>query len=128
MRRRALLHTLGTSSLAAFCAGCLGATGQSGEGTTVEIIPNNRTDEEVTVDVSVYSTDGTQLLEHTYTLRPGHSDESQGVRNDVGYVTVSTTQHGRVRHEYDPDAGLDCDGQDVQILVNEDAIDFAYTC
>jgi hypothetical protein len=127
MRRRALLTTV-IGSIAV--SGCLNSDEeQNGEGTTVEIIPNNRTDHQISLDVTVYATDGSLLLDHSYSLPAEHSDESRGVENRVDYLTVSVDDRDRLRHTYDPDIDI-CsrDGEDVQILVERDDITFAYSC
>jgi hypothetical protein len=111
-------------------SGCLNSDEeQNGEGTTVEIIPNNRTDHQISLDVTVYATDGSLLLDHSYSLPAEHSDESRGVENRVDYLTVSVDDRDRLRHTYDPDIDI-CsrDGEDVQILVERDDITFAYSC
>lgn len=111
-------------------AGCLNASGkQEEEGTTVEIIPSNTTNKQISLDVSVYATDGSLLLDHSYSLSSGHSDESQGVENRVDYVVVSLNGRESVKHEYDPDVDI-CsrDGEDVQIIVEPGDITFEYTC
>ena len=128
MHRRAFLASLsgalGTIPLTA----CLDTAGAKGEGTTVEIIPTNETTREVTLSVAVYSTTGELLLNHTFSLPPNHSDESQGVVDDVGYLTVSTERHEKVRHQYNPDLDIDCEGEDVQIIVTAERIGFTYSC
>ena len=128
MKRRALLTTALGSSLVT--AGCLGVgDGPAGEGTTVEIIPTNDTDQEISLDVAVYATDGSLLLDHSYSVAPEHSDESQGVENRVDYLVVTLNGETQTRHEYDPDVDI-CsrDGEDVQIMVMPEGISFAYSC
>lgn len=128
MKRRALLSTaLGSSTV---ISGCLGIGGErAGEGTTVEIIPSNSTERQISLDVAVYSTDGSLLLDHSYSLPAGHSDESLGVENRVDYLVVSLDGEDEIRHEYDPDVDI-CsrDGEDVQIIVEPEGITFAYSC
>ncbi|MCU4716988.1 hypothetical protein [Halapricum hydrolyticum] len=129
MKRRALLSTaLGSSVLMSGCLSIGGA--RSGEGTTVEIIPTNSTDHEISLDVAVYATDGSLLLEHTYSLDAGHADESQGVENRVDYLIVSLNGGEQLRHEYDPEDVEICsrDGEDVQIIVEPGGITFTYSC
>lgn len=128
MKRRALLSTCLCSNLV--MAGCLDVGGeQSGEGTTVEIIPSNNTNQQISLDVTVYSADDSLLLEHSYSISAGHSDESQGVENRVDHLVVSLNGGEPVRHEYDPDVDI-CsrDGEDVQIIVESEGITFAYSC
>lgn len=128
MKRRALLTTALGSSLVT--AGCLGGrTEPTGEGTTVEIIPTNETDQQIALDVAVYAMDGSLLLDHSYSVAPGHSDESQGVENRVDYLVVSLNGETQTRHEYEPDVEI-CsrDGEDVQIRVTPEGISFAYSC
>lgn len=128
MKRRALLSTALCSSI--IVSGCLTIGGeQGGEGTTVEIIPSNNTDHRISLDVAVYATDGSLLLDHSYSLPAGHSDESQGVEDRVDHVVVSRTGRNQLKHEYDPDVGI-CsgDGEDVQIMVDPEDITFAYSC
>ena len=128
MKRRALLSTfLGSSIL---MSGCLGVVGeQGGEGTTVEIIPSNNTNQQIVLDVAVYATDGSLLLDHSYSLPAGHADESQSAQNRVDHLVVSLNGGDQVRHEYDPDVDI-CtrDGEDVQIIVEPEGITFAYSC
>jgi hypothetical protein len=128
MKRRAILSTaLGSCVL---IPGCLSVGGgREGEGTTVEIIPTNSTNQEISLDVAVYATDGSLLLDHTYSLGAGHTDESQGVDDRVDYLMVSLNGGERLRHEYDPDVGI-CsrDGEDVQIRVEPEEITFTYSC
>lgn len=128
MQRRALLVSVSGASSTLPLSGCLGTSGGEGEGTTVEIIPTNETAEAVTLGVTVYSTTGELLLEHTYRLPPDHTDESQGVPDDVAHLTVSTERHGELRHEYDPNLDIDCEGEDVQIMVTGTGIEWAYSC
>lgn len=128
VNRRAFLSAALGSSL--IVSGCLGVgEDQSGEGTTIEIIPSNNTARQITLDVAVYATDGSLLLDHSYSLPAGHADESQGVENRVDYLVVSLTGGDRMRHEYDPDVDT-CsrDGEDVQIMVEPEGITFAYSC
>ena len=124
MKRR---HLLGSVALATL-AGC--STAPAGEGSEVEIIPTNATDERRQVTVEVEATDGTLLLNHTYDMEPGTSDESRGVENDVASVRVSSPGIGEASTEYTPDPDLQCanDGEDVQIRVAPDGISFSYSC
>lgn len=128
MKRRGFLSTtLGSSVLT---SGCLRVGDeQGGEGTTVEIIPINSTDHEISLDVAVYARDGSLLLDYTYSLEPGHADESQGVENRVDHLIVSLNGGEQLRHEYDPDVEI-CsrDGEDVQIRVEPEGITFTYSC
>jgi hypothetical protein len=126
MKRRALLSAVLGSSIA--LSGCLGGDG-TGEGTTVEIIPSNTTDHPISLDVAVYARDDSLLLEHSYSLPAGQSDESQGVENRVGYLVASLDGGEQIRHEYDPDVET-CsrDGEDVQLIVEPEGIRFAYSC
>jgi hypothetical protein len=128
MKRRALLSTALGSAIVA--AGCLGVGGgQEGEGTTVEIIPRNHTDREISLQVAVYAMDGSLLLDHTYTLPGGEGDESKGVENRVSHLVVSLDGANDIRHEYTPDVdNCSREGEDVQILVEPDGISFAYSC
>jgi len=128
MRRRALLSTALGSSL--IISGCLGVGGeQGGEGTTVEIIPTNTTNQQITLNVAVYATDSSLLLDHSYSLSPEHADESQGVENRVDHLVVSLNSGDQIRHEYDPDVDI-CsrDGEDVQIIIKPEGVTFAYSC
>jgi hypothetical protein len=111
-------------------SGCLsGVGGQDGEGTTVEIIPSNSTKQQISLDVAVYATDGSLLLNHSYTLPPGHADESQGVEDCVDHLTVSLNNGEEVGHEYNPDIDIcSTDGEDVQINVEPEDITFSYSC
>ncbi|WP_224448644.1 hypothetical protein [Haloprofundus salilacus] len=128
MKRRALLSTALGCSIS--MSGCLsGVGGQGGEGTTVEIIPSNSTNQQISLNVAVYATDGSLLLNHSYTLPPGHSDESQGVEDRVDYLTVSLNNGEEVRHEYNPDIDIcSIDGEDVQIDIEPEGITFSYSC
>jgi hypothetical protein len=125
VKRRRLLGS--AASLVAL-AGCSSdPSGPSGEGTEVEIIPSNQTDERREVTVEVEATDGTLLLNHTYDMDPGTSDESRGVEDDVAAVRASSPGVGEASTEYDPD--VDCGGgEDVQIRVAPEGITFAYSC
>lgn len=128
MKRRALLSaTLGSCLI---ISGCLTiGEDRDGEGTTVEIIPNNETNQQISLDVAVYATDGSVLLDYSYSLPAGHSDESQGVENRVDHLVVSVNGGDQVSHQYDPDLDT-CsrDGEDVQIIVNQEGVTFAYSC
>lgn len=130
MKRRTLLSTGIGSSI--FTCGCLNAGGvreRGGEGTTVEIIPSNHTDQQISLDVGVYATDSSLLLDHTYSLPAGHADESQGVENRVDHLVVSLNGRDQVRHQYSPDFdGCARDDEDVQIIVEPEGITFAYSC
>jgi len=128
VKRRALLSAVFGSTVVA--SGCLGVGSErDGEGTTVEIIPTNGTDRRLSLDVAVYATDGSLLLDHSYSLPAGHSDESQGVEDRVSHLLVSRTGGDGVRHGYDPDVEI-CsrEGEDVQIMVEPRGITFAYSC
>ncbi|WP_420182824.1 hypothetical protein ACNO8S_16635 (plasmid) [Haloarcula sp. KBTZ06] len=128
MKRRALLSTALGSTIVV--SGCLGVDGgQEVEGTTVEIIPRNHTDREISLQVAVYAMDGSLLLDHTYTLPGGQGDESKGVENRVSHLVVSLEGENDIRHEYTPDRdNCSREGEDVQILVEPDGISFAYSC
>jgi hypothetical protein len=128
MKRRALLSAALSSAI--IISGCLNNEEEpSGEGTTVEIIPINTTDQQISLDVAVYATDDSLLLDHSYSLPAGHADESQGVEDRVDYLAVSLTGEDQMRHNYDPDVDT-CsrDGEDVQIMVKPEGITFAYAC
>lgn len=128
MQRRALLSTaLGSSVVLSGCFG-IGET-RDGEGTTVEIVPTNKTSRRIALDVAVYATDSSLLLDHSYSLPAGHADESQGVENRVDYLVVSLDGGEGIRHEYDPDLNI-CsrDGEDVQIAVEPEGLRFTYSC
>lgn len=128
MKRRALLSTALGSTIVV--SGCLGVDGgQEGEGTTVEIIPRNHTDREISLQVAVYAMDGSLLLDHTYILPGGKGDESKGVDNRVSHLVVSLDGEDDIRHEYTPDVdNCSQEGEDVQILVEPEGISFAYSC
>lgn len=127
MKRRALLTTALGSSL--ITSGCLDGGGSKGEGTTVEIIPSNYTNQQISLDVAVYATDGSLLLDHSYSLPAEHSDESQGVEDRVDYLVVSLNGGNQTRHEYNPDVDI-CsrEGEDVQIMVKPEGVTFEYSC
>lgn len=128
MKRRTLLSTIFGSSV--LVSGCLSIDGvQDGEGTTVEIIPRNSTDEAVSLNVAVYATEGSLLLDHTYSLEAGVADESKGVENRVDHLIVSLNGGEQRKHEYDPDVDI-CsrDGEDVQIRVESEGVTFTYSC
>jgi len=127
MQRRALLSSVFSGGV--LMAGCLGVGEEQGEGTTVEIIPRNHTAQQIALDVAVYARDDSLLLEHSYSLPAGHSDESQGVENRVSHLFVSLNGGDQRRHEYAPDVDI-CsrDGEDVQIIVESDGLNFAYSC
>lgn len=128
MKRRALLSTaLGSGVL---LSGCLRVGGeQGGEGTTVEIIPSNATDQDISLTVAVYATDGSLLLDHTYSIDAGQTASSQSVEDRVDHLLVSPNDGEQLRHEYAPDVEI-CsrDGEDVQIIFEPEEITFAYTC
>ena len=126
VNRRRLLRSAASSAALLTLAGCAGGPG--GEGSEVEIIPSNRTDERREVTVEVESTEGTLLLNHTYDMEPGTSDESRGVEDDVARVRASSPGIGEASTEYDPDVDCSNPGEDVQILVGPDDISFAYSC
>jgi hypothetical protein len=128
MKRRALLSTALGSTIVV--SGCLGVDGErAGEGTTVEIIPRNHTDREISLQVAVYAMDGSLLLDHTYTLPGGQGDESKGVENRVSHLVVSLDGENDIRHEYTPDVdNCSREGEDVQILGEPEGISFAYSC
>lgn len=127
MNRRALLSSALGSNIV--ISGCLGIGESQGEGTTVEIIPRNHTDHQISLDVAVYARDGSLLLDHSYSLPGGKGDESQGVENRVEYLVVSLNKKEGIRHEYAPDVeNCSRDGEDVQILVEPEGIKFAYSC
>ncbi|MFC7216285.1 hypothetical protein ACFQO4_19690 [Saliphagus sp. GCM10025334] len=128
MKRRSLLSTALGSSIV--ISGCLGVGGeQSGEGTIVEIIPSNNTDQQISLEIAVYATDDSLLLDHSYSLPAGHSDESRGVEDRVDHLVVSLNGEDEIRHEYDPDVDI-CsrDGEDVQIIIESEGITFPYSC
>ena len=126
MNRRRLLRTAAAAGTLAALAGCSNA--REGEGSEVEIIPTNATDERREVTVEVESTDGTLLLNHTYDMEPGTSDESRGVEDDVAAVRASSPGIGEASTEYAPDVDCSRPGEDVQIRVAPDGITFAYSC
>ena len=119
---------LGSVATVGTLAGCVSAP--AGEGREVEIVPSNETEERREVTVEVEATDGTLLLNHTYDMEPGTSDESRGVEDDVASVRVRSPGIGEASTEYDPDPELDCPngGEDVQIRVAPGGISFSYSC
>ena len=127
MKRRVLLFA--TVAVSTPLCGCSELSSEpEGEGTEVEVIPTNSTEKRIDLDVAIFSKDGDTLLEHSYSLPAGHSDESQGVENRVGHVEVSLDGGDVVRHDYSPDLDVSCEGEDVQIWVQPDGIEFAYSC
>lgn len=128
MKRRAVLSAvLGTSIAIGGCPST--PEDREGEGTTVEIIPSNLTQRQISLRVEVYARDGSLLLDRAYSLQAGHADESEGVENRVGHLLVSLDGGEKVRHEYAPDIDI-CskDGEDIQIIVESDGIELTYSC
>ncbi len=93
----------------------------------MEILPANATDERREVTVEIGSTEGSLLLNHTYDMEPGTSDESRGVEDDVAAVRASSPGIGEASTEYDPDVDCSRPGEDVQIRVAPDGISFSYS-
>lgn len=125
MKRRHLLRSAASLSALGALAGCSSA--RQGEGNEVEILPANATDERREVTVEIGSTEGSLLLNHTYDMEPGTSDESRGVEDDVAAVRASSPGIGEASTEYDPDVDCSRPGEDVQIRVAPDGISFSYS-
>ncbi|MDF9745651.1 hypothetical protein [Natrinema salsiterrestre] len=111
------------------CADSVLSNDSGGEGDTIEIMVENRTDELATIGVRVEDAEGELLFSRVYELEPGHLDSSAGIETIPSTVTVFTPDGTSATWEYAPDLDIDCDGEDIGItLQGDDSIDSWYAC
>jgi hypothetical protein len=111
------------------CSGSVLSNGSEGEGDTIEIMVENRTDEPATIGVRVADAEGEPLFSRVYEIEPGHLDSSAGIETTPSTVTAFTPDGTAATWEYTPDSDADCDGMDVGLTLRSDgSIDSWYAC
>lgn len=111
------------------CSDRIGSDGPEGEGDTIEIMVENRTDDRAAIGVRVEDDDGELLFSRVYELEPGHLDSSAGIETTPATVSVFTPEGVSATWEYTPDLGMDCEGEDIGITLQSDgSIDSWYAC
>lgn len=117
------------SALLSGCRDLVVSDGSQGEGDTIEIMVENRTDELAELGVRVEDDDGAALFSRVYELEAGHLDSSAGIETTPATVTAFTPEGVSATWEYAPDLDLDCEGEDVGITLRSDgSIDSWYAC
>jgi len=131
--RRQLLTTLGVVS-AGSMAGC-GSIGMSdepeGEGDTIEILVENRTDELAQIALYIEDDNENALFSRVYELEPQHLDSSAGLETRPATVTVFTPDGTSTTWEYSPEGEIDlsCEGVDIGVSLKPDqTVEWWYTC
>lgn len=113
-------------------SGCIDSVlsnGPEGEGDTIEIMVENRTDEPATIGVRVADDEGEPLFSRVYGIEPGHLDSSAGIETTPATVTAFTPDGTSATWEYAPDSDVDCDGMDVGLTLRSDgSIGSWYAC
>lgn len=100
-----------------------------GEGDTIEIMVENRTEEPALIGVRIADDEGETVFSRVYELEPGHLDSSAGIETTPSTVTVFTPDGSSATWEYAPDSDIECDGEDIGITVRaDDSIDSWYAC
>lgn len=111
------------------CSGSVLSNGSEGEGDTIEIMVENRTDEPATIGVRVADDEGEPLFSRVYEIEPGHLDSAAGIETTPSTVTAFTPDGTSETWEYAPDPDADCDGVDIGLTVRSDgSIDSWYAC
>lgn len=129
--RRELLATISVivSTLLSGCSNPILSSGSEGEGDTIEIMVENRSDELTEIGVRVEDDDGAMLFSRVYELEPGHLDSSASIETTPATVTVFTPEGVSATWEYTPDLDMDCDGEDIGLtLLPDGSIDSWYAC
>ncbi|USZ69419.1 hypothetical protein NGM10_06705 [Halorussus salilacus] len=117
------------TTLISGCGDLLVSDGAEGEGDTIEIMVENRTDERAEIGVRVEDDDGSMLFSRVYELEPGHLDSSAGIETTPETVAAFTPEGASATWDYRPDVDLDCDGEDIGITLQSDgSIDSWYAC
>lgn len=131
---RSRREVLATSSVLAVpllsgCSDFTFPTGSEGEGETIEIMVENRTDEPAVIAVRIEADDGAMLFSQVYELEPGHLDSAGGIETIPETVSVFTPEGVSATWEYSPDLEMECDGEDIGITLRSDgSIDSWYAC
>ncbi|WP_436343125.1 hypothetical protein [Natronorubrum sp. FCH18a] len=111
------------------CSDFVVSTDTEGEGDTIEIMVENRTEEPATIGVRIEDDDGDPLISRVYELEPGHLDPAAGIETIPSTVTVFTPEGSSATWKYAPDLDIDCDGEDIGITLRADgSIDSWYAC
>lgn len=113
-RRRTLAATVAAATIP--LAGCSDFLEYS-----PDVVVFNRTDEEVTADVTLSDADGERLLSETATIEPSEASEHDDVLPSSGQVTLSVAVEGGPSDEADFDVSGDTS---VQARIDADAIQF----
>jgi len=130
LSRRRLLAA-GSIAVTGSLAGCsrvLPSAGSEGEGDAIEILVENRTDEQAHVGVRVEDGDGAALFSRVYSVESGHMDQSAGIDTRPATVRVFTPDGTAATWEYAPDLDIDCEGEDIGIALTEEGFESWYAC
>lgn len=124
----ALTGAMASVSVSGYADSVLSA-GSEGEGDTIEIMVENRTEERATLGVRVADDEGEMLFSRVYELEPGHLDSSAGIETTPSTVTVFTPEGVSETWRYAPDLDIDCEGEDIGMTLQSDgSIDSWYAC
>ena len=129
--RREVLSVAGAAAsvLVSGCSDSVLSNDSEGEGDTIEIMVENRTEDLATIGVRIEDDEGELLVSHVYELEPGHLDSSAGIETTPSTVTVFTPAGNSATWQYTPDLDIDCDGEDIGITLQADgSIDSWYAC
>jgi len=111
------------------CSDPLGSAGAGGEGDTVEMLVENRTEGIAEVGVRVEDDDGDTAFSRVYELEPRSLDSSAELETVPSTVTAFTAEGRSATWEYAPDLEMNCDGEDIGLTVQPDgSIDPWYAC
>lgn len=111
------------------CSDFVLSSNSEGEGDTIEIMVENRSEELATIGVRVEDEAGEPMFSRVYELEPGHLDSSAGIETAPSTVTVFTPEGNSATWSYAPDLDIDCDGEDIGITLQADgSIDSWYAC
>ncbi|NUB91187.1 hypothetical protein HT576_09155 [Haloterrigena sp. SYSU A121-1] len=111
------------------CSDTVLSNGSEGEGDTIEIMVENRTDDRAQIGVRVEDDDGEVLFSRVYELESGHLDSSAGIETTPATVTAFTPEGVSATWEYAPDLDMDCDGEDIGLTLQSDgSIETWYAC
>lgn len=140
--RRRLLAIAGSSSMS-MITGCNfipedNRQARDVEGQEVLVENDSGKTQEVTVQITDRS--GSSIFSHTYTVQPGHTDQSQSVEGDLtgGNIHVSSPGYENIREPYipqtdsrnpysdlPPDA---CPAMDILVVITNDKLAITYSC
>lgn len=94
----------------------------------MELDVSNLSEESHSVDLRVFSVDGSLVYEDSRTYPANHGVGLEEVAGSIGRVELSVDGGSPTRHEYDPTYEESCEEKNLHVKIRPATVDFDYYC